>query len=521
MQWAACQGRSCIKESDMERYAELRNQYSRFFYRGFEVEKTPLELKITYHFEIEGLAEFAPCWTFPRPEGGGEPDEALIFSLGLVELISYWKIACPPQVVVEAGTLDEDQIRWWKHLYFNGLGEFFYVNNIKEADPENFMEIRCAVRENFMENRCADREDFMENRCEGRGDSAETAAAWEKNGRLEDKAVTGACEGTEFPAVNSVPARSISQGVLVPIGGGKDSVVTLDLLRRAGLPVYGYIINPRGATVNTAGAAGLGENRVMSVRRTLDPNMLELNRRGYLNGHTPFSALVAFSSLIAARLLNLSYVALSNESSANESTVAGSTVNHQYSKSFEFEQDFHDYVRRYLPGNAYYFSLLRPLSEFQIAKYFAGLKQYHPIFRSCNAGSKTDSWCGHCPKCLFVYLILSPFLSREAVRDIFGRDMLEDETLKGTLDQLTGVVEEKPFECVGSRDEVNTAIVLTIGRLEQEHRPLPALLAYYKGLNLYETYQKAGDRYSAYCDTRNLLPDFLMDLVRKYCVETA
>ena len=461
----------------MERYAELRNQYSRFFYRGFEVEKTPTELKITYHFEIEGLAEFAPCWTFPRPEGGGEPDEKLIFSLGLVELISYWKIACPPQVVVEAGELDEDQIRWWKHLYFNGLGEFFYVNNIKEADPEDFMEIRCA----------------------GREDSAETAAAWEKN----------------------VPARSISQGVLVPIGGGKDSVVTLDLLRRAGLPVYGYIINPRGATVNTAGAAGLGEGRVMSVRRTLDPNMLELNRRGYLNGHTPFSALVAFSSLIAARLLNLSYVALSNESSANESTVAGSTVNHQYSKSFEFEQDFHDYVRRYLPGNAYYFSLLRPLSEFQIAKYFAGLKQYHPIFRSCNAGSKTDSWCGHCPKCLFVYLILSPFLSREAVRDIYGRDMLEDETLKGTLDQLTGVVEEKPFECVGSRDEVNTAIVLTIGRLEQEHRPLPALLAYYKGLNLYETYQKAGDRYSAYCDTRNLLPDFLMDLVRKYCVETA
>lgn len=472
----------------MERYAELRNQYSRFFYRGFEVEKTPTELKITYHFEIEGLAEFAPCWTFPRPEGGGEPDEKLIFSLGLVELISYWKIACPPQVVVEAGELDEDQIRWWKHLYFNGLGEFFYVNNINEADPENFMEICCAGREDFMEIRCA-----------GREDSAETAAAWEKN----------------------VPARSISQGVLVPIGGGKDSVVTLDLLRRAGLPVYGYIINPRGATVNTAVAAGLDEGRVMSVRRTLDPNMLELNRRGYLNGHTPFSALVAFSSLIAARLLNLSYVALSNESSANESTVAGSTVNHQYSKSFEFEQDFHDYVRRYLPGNAYYFSLLRPLSEFQIAKYFAGLKQYHPIFRSCNAGSKTDSWCGHCPKCLFVYLILSPFLSREAVRDIFGRDMLADETLKGTLDQLTGVVEEKPFECVGSRDEVNTAIVLTISRLEQEHRPLPALLAYYKGLNLYETYQKAGDRYSAYCDTRNLLPDFLMDLVRKYCVETA
>lgn len=103
--------------------------------------------------------------------------------------------------------------------------------------------------------------------------------------------------------------------------------------------------------------------------------------------------------------------------------------------------------------------MLRPLSEFQIAKYFAKQKQYHKIFRSCNAGSKTDSWCGHCPKCLFVYLILSPFLSREEVKEIFGTDMLNDPDMQPTLEQLVGIQEEKPFECVGSRDEINTAIV--------------------------------------------------------------
>ena len=103
----------------------------------------------------------------------------------------------------------------------------------------------------------------------------------------------------------------------------------------------------------------------------------------------------------------LKYVALSNESSANESTVAGSTVNHQYSKSFEFEQDFHKYEKDWLGSGVYYFSMLRPLSEFQIAKYFAGATAYHDIFRSCNAGSKQDIWCGHCPKCLFVFLILT------------------------------------------------------------------------------------------------------------------
>ena len=127
------------------------------------------------------------------------------------------------------------------------------------------------------------------------------------------------------------------KGVLVPVGGGKDSAVTLELLKSADVPVFAYIINPRGATIHTTESADLDADHVISVHRTLDKRMLQLNKEGFLNGHTPFSALVAFSSLIAARLLNLSYVALSNESSANESTVAGSTVNHQYSKSFEFE----------------------------------------------------------------------------------------------------------------------------------------------------------------------------------------
>ena len=116
--------------------------------------------------------------------------------------------------------------------------------------------------------------------------------------------------------------------------------MTLELLKGAGVPVYAYIINSRGATIHTTEAAGLDEDHVIYVKRTLDQNMLELNRQGYLNGHTPFSALVAFSGIMAARMAGLSYVALSNESSANESTVKGSTVNHQYSKSFKFVGGF-------------------------------------------------------------------------------------------------------------------------------------------------------------------------------------
>ena len=462
----------------MERYLKFRKEYPRFFYRGYSTEETLNELKITYTFEIEGLSEFTPTWTFPK-NGNTQVKwnedplmKKMIFSLGMVELVSYWKITCSPQVVIEAGALNKDQILWWKDLYFNGLGEFFYVNKITEADSEGFMEMVCALGEEVKES--------------------------------HDYAKKQDTTGSE-------------KGVLVPVGGGKDSAVTLELLKSADVPVFAYIINPRGATIHTTESADLDADHVISVHRTLDKRMLQLNKEGFLNGHTPFSALVAFSTVIAARMAGLSYIALSNESSANESTVQGSTVNHQYSKSFKFETDFHRYQTDYLPGSAYYFSMLRPLSEFQIAKYFAKQKQYHAIFRSCNAGSKTDSWCGHCPKCLFVYFILSPFLSREEVKEIFGTDMLEDETMQSTMEQLVGIQEEKPFECVGSRDEINTALVMTIDRLEKDGEKLPYLLKYYKTTGLYEEYKVKGDHFSGYFDEQNLVPTAWEKLVRKNC----
>ena len=469
----------------MKQYLSLREQYPRFAYRGYEIEENESCLRLTYRFETVGLSEFAPVWVFPKAEGDchrwskDRLMQDMIFSLGMVELISYWKIACPPTVTVEAGRLNQDQIDWWKDLYFNGLGEFFYVNGIKEADPNHFMDIQCAGQ---LKAPCTDQYKERHEEC-------------------------------------GVETVGKGNGVLVPIGGGKDSAVTLELLRLAGKPVCAYIINPRGATIHTTEVAGLDAAHVISAKRTLDSNMLELNRQGYLNGHTPFSALVAFSGIIAARMHGLTMVALSNESSANESTVQGSTVNHQYSKSFKFEEDFHYYQTTYLKGSAYYFSMLRPLSEFQIARFFAGQKQYHGIFRSCNAGSKTDSWCGHCPKCLFVYLILSPFLKPQEVRDIFGRNMLDDWDMKETLDQLIGIEEEKPFECVGSRDEINTAIVLTIKGLEEAGEALPCLLSYYKTTDLYQTFRTRGDQYSTYYDGNNLVPDDLAGLVRKYCAD--
>lgn len=456
-------------------YIELRKDYPEFIYHGYEIKEEKERISLEYDFEIPGLSSFHPTWEFPKKKEetfkGNAVFEKLAFSLGMVELVSYWKIACPPKVLVEAGSLTPEQILWWKDLYFNGLGEFYYTNGITE-NQEDFMEI--------------------------------VSVGQEENGGTSSQ-----CGG---------PDRELA-GCLVPIGGGKDSAVTLSLLKEEKNSNCCYIINPRGATLKTAERAGYGKDQLLCVKRTLDKNMLELNKQGYLNGHTPFSAIVAFSATIAAYMEGKKYIVLSNESSANESTVEGSTVNHQYSKSFRFEKAFHDYEAKYIASGTYYFSMLRPLSEFQIAGYFAKCREFHDIFRSCNAGSKEDKWCGHCPKCLFVCLILSPFLTREEVIQIFGRDMLDDPDMLEDFRKLTGMEKEKPFECVGSRDEVNAAITLTIRKLEEEKKELPELFRYYVQSGLYHREDRAAESFMRYFDEENLLPGKYLDLVRRECTE--
>ena len=118
---------------------------------------------------------------------------------------------------------------------------------------------------------------------------------------------------------------------------------------------------------------------------------------------------------------------------------------------------------------------------------FVSHKKYLPVFRSCNLGSKVspDIWCGECPKCLFVALILSPFLSREELCGIFGRDMLSDADMKEYFIELIGQSEHKPFECVGSIDEVNLAVTLAIRRMLSQGEELPLLFEEYRSRGMY------------------------------------
>jgi len=424
-----------LKANNRKKFQELRNLYPFFTYEGFEYIIQPSSLDIVYRFSISGRFRFNPTLSIPLKPGINFHEipasalENILFNIGMVELVSYWKCTCSPRIIVKNSNLSEEQKNWWKKLFYHGLGEFMYLNSI-DVNMNDFVEIESLP-------------------------------------------------GKEFQPFH-IPVRDES---LIPVGGGKDSVVTLELLKelKGSQP---FILNPRKATLETAYTRGFATDQIIEAHRTIDPPLIDLNSKGFLNGHTPFSALLAFIAVLSAILSHKKYVILSNESSANEATIPGTQINHQYSKSVEFESDFRRYIGHYITEDIAYFSFLRPVNELQIASLFSGFPAYFHVFRSCNAGSKKDEWCCECSKCLFTYIILSPFLEESILEKIFGANLFDNAALLPMFKELTGVSETKPFDCIGTIDEVHAALAETLRKFSGS--TLPVLLEYYKNTREYK-----------------------------------
>jgi len=232
------------------------------------------------------------------------------------------------------------------------------------------------------------------------------------------------------------------------------------------------------------------EEEVILVERKLDPLLLKLNKsRKFLNGHVPFSAFLAYLSLIAAMLFNYGKIAFSWEKSANEPNLKykGRWINHQWSKSSKFEKEFNSLTKKYLLKNVNVFSALRKFSELEIAQIFARLKKYHSAFLSCNnaykISTKKPKWCLKCPKCLFVFSVLYPFLEEKDLIKIFGKNIFEDRSLLPLMLKLVGKKESKPFECVGTKKETILAFSLAL-RQAKERKKIPFLLKKFEELHI-------------------------------------
>ncbi|MDA3904494.1 MAG: hypothetical protein PF484_00305 [Bacteroidales bacterium] len=458
------------RQKDFLKYREI---HTKFIYKNYRYSILNESISISFEFLLKGNSQaglsdirFEPTIILPinsfsqREDLQVEVLENLIFNMGMVELISYWKAACPKEIIIEPFHLNENQILFWKKLYWNGLGEFFYVNEI-ETNMQDFMHIKSASEKEL--------------------------------------------KATTFPS---------QEKVIIPIGGGKDSAVSLEILKDSSLEIYPFIINPRKASLNTVKQAGISVEKLLLAQRNIDSNLIKLNEVGYLNGHTPFSAMLAFTSLLQAYLTDTKYIALSNESSANEPSVADSHVNHQYSKTFEFESDFREYYKTYISSNIEYFSFLRPISELQIANLFSKFKNHHYSFRSCNVGSKTDSWCCDCPKCLFTYIMLAPFLPEKELNNMLGENLIIKPSLVHTLKELQGLTEVKPFECVGTVDEVNLALYQAIEIMKY---PPASTAVIYSGGSTAVIYYGATVFANALKDwnEEHFLPDFLELLLKQ------
>jgi hypothetical protein len=351
--------------------------------------------------------------------------DGLLALLHWVAGVSYYKTALPARIECESGLPSPAVAALLEALYSEGLGELAFENRLTRLPRPRF-------------------------------------------------------PAASAPAAAAPPARL--ERVLVPVGGGKDSAVAIELVRRAVPATVLFSVGDAPPIARTAAAAGLP--RLIAHRR-LDPALTALNRAGAINGHVPVTAIVSCIALLAAALNGLDAVAMANERSASSGSVVwdGVEINHQFSKGLRAERLLRAGLQE-IPGAPQLFSVVRPASELAIARAFAGMERYHGAFTSCNAVFRLDparraaSWCGECPKCRFVFLALAPFTTPEELRAIFGRDLLDEEDQLEGFALLAASGGHKPFECVGEEHESVAAIrLLAADPHWREHRVVVRLAA--------------------------------------------
>jgi hypothetical protein len=275
--------------------------------------------------------------------------------------------------------------------------------------------------------------------------------------------------------------------MLIPFGGGIDSIVTVELMRGRGDAALFVMSRPGDrfpAIERPAAVTGLP---VVRAGREIDGQLLRSAELGFLNGHVPVTGILSAIAVMAALLDGRDAVVMSNEWSASVATLqaGGRPINHQYSKSMEFEAGFRHVLADALGGRVAYFSALRPFTELWVARKFAELTRYHATFRSCNRAfhidpaARLDHWCGRCDKCCFIDLILAPFLPAGDLRQIFGgAEPLADPSLADRFRSLLGTsAASKPFECVGEVGECRAAAVLAARRPDRAGTALLQTLA--------------------------------------------
>ena len=376
-------------------------------YVGLDVEAE----RLTAHYDLDGRS-FREVVTF---EGvgdlSGESTRAIATLWYLVAGLSYYKTAAPGEVDLGATPVGPRALALLRAAITDGLGEYAYRNDLD----------------------------------------------------LSEVGIVGGAAAAPAP-IELDPAR-----VLTPFGGGIDSIVTVETLAD-GLDQALFVVSPeRGRFDALEAAAAVTGRPIVRATRSLDPSLFT-GEPTFLRGHVPVTAMVTLLGALGAVASGRGGVVMSNEHSASVPNLSwrGRGVNHQWSKSWAAEVLIAEAVAETVGPALSVASFLRDRSELWVARRFSELRQYHHVFRSCNRaftqdpGARAAGWCGECDKCLFINLVLAPFLSRVELEGIFAGEPLANPRLVAQLETLVGLGDTpKPFECVGDPDESGVALTVT------------------------------------------------------------
>ncbi len=505
---------------------ELRQKYQNFTYQNFTYQIKNNDLIITFNFNIDNKFFFNPQTIIKSinlstlDNKDGKILNNLIFHLGLIESISYYKAVCCQNIFINCGQLVSKQRNYYQNLLIKGLGEYFFINKI-DFTSSDFIKIRNQTTKKeqllkFNKRQTIFHQSFIKNNLK----------FGEKKPNSKKKAVGK---------------------YLLLLSGGKDSAITLNFFQKNKIPFTSLLVNPNETTLKINSILNSKQKNAnkykmltfsnnyfsnflditnkdipsstIIVYRQIDPLLLDLNKKNFLNGHTPFSAYLAFLSSLIGFIFNIQNIVVSNENSSSEESAIylNKKINHQFSKSFQFEKKFRNYSKNYLFKNLNFFSLLRPFYELKIAKKFSSLSKFHHTFKSCNVGQKNDIWCHECSKCLFVFTILFPFIKKEKItKNIFNQNLFNKKELLLFAYQLIGQKANKPFECVGTKLECQIAFYLSIKKYK--NKPLPFILKKLKPFlwPKRKFLERQKKKILHHFNEKNFLPENIKKLIQQY-----
>ena len=379
-----------------------------FYFERFEFDRSTLKAFFYYHFDNKEF--FVEEIDFNNISIDSELDNDTVknylFQIHLALWISYYKLFPTKELRVESWYLDNDQLSFWKKFYLNWLGEFFITNDI---DPKWLL----CFKNIFYRNT------FL-------------VKQQEKNPINEHKN-------------------------LLLFWWWKDSIVSYSLIKNTDFDLFVFWKLDR---IKEEASKVIWQTPLL-VKRKISDNLFRLNKLWYYNGHVPITWIIAFVSLFYAYLFWYKNIILSNEKSSSEENTIWKwiKINHQYSKSFEFERGLSSYIDKYILTDIKYFSLLRWMYEYKISELFSKETEFFQNFSSCNKNfsilwkKQNKNWCSRCSKCVFVFLILSNFIGVDDLKRFFWENLFDIPELEDIFWELIWLKNHKPFECVWTIEE--------------------------------------------------------------------